>query len=96
MFQFTDGTTLTNREAAELVRREGELIPHRLRNERGQRCVSGVIMDYQGDDSEKDYDWTFHPWGSLMPMVDENNRFEGTPAERCEHMAVWLEELPGV
>jgi hypothetical protein len=99
---FYGGLSLTTQELAEEVRKEGKLYRYKVCNEVGERCVLGVIEDWD----------VSSPWRlggprrtALVkgnPFFDElgkltvaNDEFKGTPEERCEYMAGILEDFEG-
>ena len=93
MFMFTDGTKLTNAQAAALIRAEPwGLLQGSLVDLYGHRCAGGVVI---GSTTTKLYTKTLYVRRSdslWEAMVKENNAFIGTPAERREHMAIWFEK----
>ena len=91
MIEFTDGTTITFREAAEMVRAEGALITGHLINEEGQRCVGGVLIN-----SSKKNTWPVYPTDHALwsKVVHENNAFEGTPEEEALRRESFLAQDP--
>ena len=89
MIRFTDGTSLTGEEAAQLVESEGRLITDHLINPDGERCAGGVLVG-----STQENEWPRHLsighyvfWSRL---IDANHDFQGTPEERAVYMAQWL------
>ena len=95
MFVFSDGTRLTNRDAAALIRAEPfGLIHGILIDSYGHRCAGGVILGSTFTlVRPKELDGA--GMGSLwLRMVRENNAFIGTPKARQEFMAAWLDNEP--
>ena len=94
MIKLTNGKTITNQEAAALIRAEPwGLIANSLLDAEGHRCAGGVLLGSTpalvwptSVQTESDGEW--------IQMVLENNAFKGTPAERREHMACWCENRP--
>ena len=95
MIKFTNGKTITNAEAAALIRKEpyGLIIFH-LIDKDNHRCACGVIVNAQPLNSPFH---NKHPWPTVdsfdiwSDMVNANNSFIGTPIERREYMARWFE-----
>ena len=99
MIQFTNGKSLSNLEAAALIRAEPDgLITDLLIDLDGHRCVGGVLMNFQP------YSWLSPRASPSSPtssscdlwgrMVYANNSFVGTLVERREFMAQWFESQP--
>ena len=87
MIHFTDGTSITNQEAADLIRKEPYgLISRTLIDKDGHRCAGGVLLG-----SEWDNAWPRQTHGQSedlwIDMVQANNSFTGKPAQRREFMA---------
>jgi hypothetical protein len=90
MIKFRDGPSITNEEAAQLIEAEGRLGAEIFVTQNRLRCAVGVIED-----------WTYAPYFtntrqmiSRDPVIVVNDPFEGTPEERCAHMAAYFRNLP--
>ena len=94
MIEFTNGKTITNTEAAALIRAEPDgLITDLLIDMDGHRCAGGVLMNFQP--YPHTHSWPTHSGSKLWDrMVIANNSFAGTLAERREFMAQWFESQP--
>ena len=93
MIEFTNGKTITNTEAAALIRAEPDgLIADYLIDKDGHRCAGGVLLNIQL--YPHTHSWPTHSGSKLWDrMVIANNSFVGTLAERREFMARWFENL---
>lgn len=95
MIKFTNGTSITNQQAAALIRREPYgLIAHMLIDAQGHRCALGVLLGSTHGDSCP-ISVAEESMVLCKRMVRTNNGFHGRPEERREVMAQWFEKLPG-
>lgn len=94
MIKFTDGTEISQEEAAHLIEAEGRLIRNLWCNSKNERCVTGVIEDWHHDGLlvKSQRVMIFDP---LCKIQKINDAFEGTPEERAVYMAAWLRMQEG-
>lgn len=88
MITFSNGISITNTEAAALIRREGKLTRLSYCNKRGGRCFSGVIEGWYLQNGRAQFKRRMVDVGY---GIGPNDRFRGTNVERAEHMAQWIE-----
>jgi hypothetical protein len=87
MIHFRDASSITNEEAAVLMETEGRLGRGRSIDNNGLRCGAGVLV-HSGELGR----WPFLEKPSAV--VGPNDAFDGTPEERCTHMAAFFRSLP--
>ena len=88
MLEFTDGTSISYEDAAQLMEKEGELILGWY-NLGGERCALGVLYNTTNRHHHKR---RLSSYGLAIEIATVNNNFEGAPAQRCEYMARWFRE----
>jgi len=95
MINFTNGESITGKEAAALIRKEGKLTTKNYINRNGARCAVGVLEE-----------WSLVPISlfgkkrirlmenhTVLLVMGWNDRFRGTNSERAEYMAQKFEAL---
>lgn len=91
MIEFTDGTTITCEEAAQLIEAEGQVGigdfagPH-------YRCSLGIIEGWAHETQESTR--TVLGMSIRQGAVQNGDAFEGTPEERSVFMAAYFRSLP--
>lgn len=104
IINFTDGSSITTQQAADLIRAEGELGSLFLVTRAGLRCAMGVIQNaYLSPADTERYPvnqrpMTFMSERELKAELGEsvhrlNDAFTGTPAQRAEYMAKLMEAI---
>jgi hypothetical protein len=94
---FTDGSSLTLREAAELIEREGRL-GRASYCDGGLRCLVGTLLDAYIHSHMILFHRNLESRSALYLMSHGcseswNDIFEGTPEERCAHFTALLRRL---
>lgn len=90
MFHYRFGKSMTWKEAATKIREEGKLCSGYLVSRAGNRCAIGTIYNVSCDSHNVKsiyivLNWIFNR--TLRKVVRVNDKFEGTPRERCKYIA---------
>lgn len=92
MLKFVNGTTLSFQEAADKIRAEKYgLIVGSVIDGDGHRCAMGVLVDSTLEEAVP-VAWVPTSIFLLGDIIAINNEFDGTPPDRREHVARWLED----
>ncbi len=94
MITFTDGSTMTYKEVAALIRAERRLGTRHFNNA-GVRCATGVINDTQPDGLSHHRVKSFDP-PIGFDIIYTNDGFRGSPEERAKYMARKFEAAPEI
>jgi len=94
MIHFTDGTSITFEQAAQMMEEEGALTRGVYFNA-VNRCAIGVLENIQIGDMSFTPERRIKLRGSsfAIDLFTANDSFEGTPEQRAAYMAEWFRSL---